>query len=130
MGLGEKEAAETLADAAGLLEAHPGGMQLRMLQTMTEVAADSSSGRSREDRRRLLEPALGGTPTKTERSAYGIVTDLTECGDVVKENEEKDGRHNRYQIQAHLTLRETISRRRTIGEMLDLLVDTKNRTRG
>lgn len=41
--LGEKEAAETLADAAGLLEAHPGGMQLRMLQTMTEVAAEQNS---------------------------------------------------------------------------------------
>ena len=90
MGLGEKEAAETLADAAGLLEAHPGGMQLRILQTMTEVAADSSSGRSREDRHRLLEPALGGTPTKTERSAYAIVTVLTEGGYVVKEKEEKD----------------------------------------
>jgi len=41
--LGEKEAAETLADAAGLLEAHPGGLQLRMLQTMTEVAAEKNS---------------------------------------------------------------------------------------
>ena len=37
----------------------------------------------------------------TERSAYGIVTDLTEGGYVVKE---KDGRRNRYQIQAHLPL--------------------------
>jgi regulator of protease activity HflC (stomatin/prohibitin superfamily) len=41
--LGEKEAAETLADAAGLLEAHPAGIQLRMLQTMTEVAAEQNS---------------------------------------------------------------------------------------
>lgn len=41
--LGEKEAAETLADAAGLLEAHPAGLQLRMLQTMTEVAAEQNS---------------------------------------------------------------------------------------
>ena len=37
----------------------------------------------------------------TERSAYGIVTDLTEAGYVVKQ---KDGRRNRYQIQAHLLL--------------------------
>jgi DNA-binding MarR family transcriptional regulator len=65
----------------------------------------------------------------TERSAYGIVTDLTEAGYVVKEKEEKDGRRNRYQIQAHLPLREAISRERTIGEILDLLVDTNNRTR-
>ncbi|MGH8923381.1 MAG: slipin family protein [Acidimicrobiia bacterium] len=41
--LGEKEAAKTLAEAAGLLEAHPAGIQLRMLQTMTEVAAEQNS---------------------------------------------------------------------------------------
>jgi DNA-binding IclR family transcriptional regulator len=57
----------------------------------------------------------------TERTAYGIVTDLTEGGYVVKE---KDGRRNRYQIQAHLPLRETLTRERTIGEVLNLLVDT------
>jgi predicted ArsR family transcriptional regulator len=64
----------------------------------------------------------------TERSAYGIVTDLTEDGYVVKEREEKDGRRNRYEIQAHLPLGEPISRDRTIGEVLDLLVDTNTRT--
>ena|SRR2546422_11353205 len=58
----------------------------------------------------------------TERSAYGIVTDLTETGYVLKE---KDGRRNRYHIQAHLPLRESISRERTIGEVLGLLVDAK-----
>jgi regulator of protease activity HflC (stomatin/prohibitin superfamily) len=41
--LGEKEAAETLADAARLLEDHPAAMQLRLLQTMTEVAAEQNS---------------------------------------------------------------------------------------
>jgi DNA-binding IclR family transcriptional regulator len=66
----------------------------------------------------------------TERSAYGIVGDLTEGGYVVKEQDEKDGRRNRYQIQAHLPLGEPISRERTIGEVLDLLVDTNSRTRG
>jgi DNA-binding IclR family transcriptional regulator len=35
----------------------------------------------------------------TERTACAIVTDLTEAGYVVKH---KDGRRNRYQIQAHL----------------------------
>ena len=39
----------------------------------------------------------------TERSAYGIVTDLAEARYVIKQ---KDGRRNRYQIQAHLPLRE------------------------
>ena len=54
----------------------------------------------------------------TERTAYGIVTDLTEAGYVVKH---KDGRRNRYQIQAHLPLPETDSRERTTGEILALL---------
>jgi hypothetical protein len=54
----------------------------------------------------------------TERTAYGIVADLSEAGYVVKE---KDGRRNRYHIQSHLPVRETISRARTIGEVLGLL---------
>jgi DNA-binding transcriptional ArsR family regulator len=45
--------------------------------------------------------------------------DLTEAGYVVKE---KEGRRNRYRIQEHLLLRDSISRERTIGELLDLLV--------
>ena len=57
----------------------------------------------------------------TERTAYGIVTDLTEAGHVVKH---KDGRRNRYQIQAHLPLPGTGSRERTIGEILALLGGT------
>ena len=54
----------------------------------------------------------------TERTAYSIVTDLTEAGHVVKH---KDGRRNRYQIQAHLPLPRTGSRERTIDEILALL---------
>jgi hypothetical protein len=58
----------------------------------------------------------------TERTAYGIVTDLTDAGYVVKK---KDGRRNRYQIQAHLPLRRPVpvpgSPERTIGEILALL---------
>ena len=61
-----------------------------------------------------------------ERSAYGIVTDLADAGYVVKERE---GRRNRYQIQHHLPLRERTSRERTIGDMLDVLVDTNGRQR-
>ena len=63
----------------------------------------------------------------TERTAYGIVTDLTEAGYVVKN---KDGRRNRYEIQAHLPMREAVSRERTIGEVLELLVDTNTRRQG
>ena len=57
----------------------------------------------------------------TERSAYGIVTELAEAGYVVKQ---KDGRRNRYQIQAHLPLPEPTSRERTVGEVLALLAGT------
>jgi hypothetical protein len=57
----------------------------------------------------------------TERAAYGIVTDLTTAGYVVK-NRDSDARRNRYQIQTHLPLPETIGRERTIGEVLDVLV--------
>ena len=55
----------------------------------------------------------------TERSAYGIVTDLADAGYIVKQ---KDGRRNRYQIQEHLPLPEPSSQERTIGEVLALLV--------
>ena len=57
----------------------------------------------------------------TERSAFGIITDLVEAGYVVKE---KDGRRNRYHIQAHLPLPEPTARERTVGEMLALLTGT------
>ena len=63
----------------------------------------------------------------TERTAYGIVTDLTEAGYVVKH---KDGRRNRYQIQAHLPLPETDSRERTIGEILALLAGADDEATG
>jgi transposase len=55
----------------------------------------------------------------TERTAYGIVTDLAQAGYIVKR---KDGRRNRYLIQAHLPLPEPSSRERTLGEVLALLV--------
>ena len=57
----------------------------------------------------------------TKRSAFGIITDLAEAGYVIKE---KDGRRNRYHIQAHLPLPEPDGRERTIGEILTLLAGT------
>src|SRR5438094_9414482 len=54
----------------------------------------------------------------TERSAYGIVSDLTAAGYAVKQ---KDGRRNRYQIQAHMPLPEPTSQQLAIGEVLALL---------
>jgi regulator of protease activity HflC (stomatin/prohibitin superfamily) len=41
--LGEQEAAATLAEAARLLEDRPAAMQLRVLQSMTEIAAEQNS---------------------------------------------------------------------------------------
>ena len=60
----------------------------------------------------------------TERSAYGIVADLTDAGYVLKA---RDGRRNRYQIQKHVPLRDSISREAAIGEVLDVLVESDGR---
>jgi hypothetical protein len=60
----------------------------------------------------------------TERSAYAIVADLAAAGYVVKDKD-ADARRNRYQVQPHLPLREAMVRERTIGEVLDVLVDNK-----
>jgi hypothetical protein len=57
----------------------------------------------------------------TERSAFGILTDLVDAGYLVKE---KNGRRNRYHIQAHLPLPEPDGRERTVGEILALLTGT------
>jgi DNA-binding IclR family transcriptional regulator len=56
----------------------------------------------------------------TERTAYAIVADLSDAGYVVKE---RDGRRNRYHVQDHLPLHDSVSRKHTIGELLDLLAD-------
>jgi DNA-binding MarR family transcriptional regulator len=57
----------------------------------------------------------------TERSAFGILTDLAEAGYVVKE---KNGRRNRYHVQAHLPLPEPVGRERTVGQVLAILNGT------
>lgn len=69
---------------------------------------------------------LAGALDVTERSAYGIVADLVEAGYVVKD---KDGRRNRYRVEAQLPLPESVGRERTIGEVLALLVDVGSRRR-
>jgi hypothetical protein len=63
----------------------------------------------------------------TERSAFGIITDLVVAGYVIKE---KDGRRNRYHIQAHLPLPEPTARERTVGEVLALLAGTDTTVTG
>jgi DNA-binding IclR family transcriptional regulator len=69
-------------------------------------------------RLREIADALG----VTERRAFGIVSDLTEAGYVVKE---KDGRRNRYRIQEHLPLPVPVGCEPTVGELLGVLLDTK-----
>lgn len=58
----------------------------------------------------------------TERTAFGVVADLTEAGYLMKE---RAGRRNRYQVQDHLPLPDTAVPERTVGELLDLLVDAE-----
>lgn len=63
---------------------------------------------------------IAATVGITERTSYGIVTDLSAGGYLVKD---KNGRRNHYEIQSHLPLPEAVGRERTIGEVLALLVD-------
>lgn len=56
----------------------------------------------------------------TERTVFGIVNDLTAAGHLEKE---RDGRRNRYHVRVDLPLPDPIARKRTLGELLDLLVD-------
>jgi hypothetical protein len=62
----------------------------------------------------------------TERRAHGIVTDLVEAGYVMKD---KDGRRNRYRVEAQLPLPESLGRERTVGDVLGFLVDADARRR-
>ena len=66
---------------------------------------------------RLRDIAVG--LGSTERSAYGIVTDLTQAGYVIKQ---KDGRRNRYQIQTHLPLPDPVGQEPAIGDVLATLM--------
>lgn len=58
----------------------------------------------------------------TERTAFGIIADLTEAGYLVKERE---GRRNRYHIQQSLPLPDPAAPALTIGEVLDRLGDVE-----
>lgn len=66
---------------------------------------------------REIAEALG----VTERTAFSIVTDLTEAGYVAKE---KKGRRNLYHVQAHLPVRDSIGQQeRAVGELVNLFLD-------
>lgn len=60
----------------------------------------------------------------TERTAFGVVADLTEDGYLMKE---RAGRRNRYQVQAHLPIGDEVAAERTVGELLHLLAGASAR---
>jgi hypothetical protein len=70
--------------------------------------------RDPEARLRDIAASLG----ITERSAHGIVSDLAAAGYVVKE---KDGRRNRYQVQARVPWPETGTPEPAAGDVLALV---------
>jgi hypothetical protein len=57
----------------------------------------------------------------TERSAFGIVSDLAAAGYLVKE---KGGRRNRYHVEADLPVPESADGHLVIGDLLALLGGT------
>jgi Winged helix DNA-binding domain len=63
----------------------------------------------------------------TERSAFGIVSDLAAAGYIVKE---KGGRRNRYQVVTDLPVPESGDRSLAIGDLLALLGGTDAETPG
>jgi MarR family len=67
---------------------------------------------------------IAATVGITERSAFGIVTDLVDAGYIVKE---KGGRRNRYRVEAHLPLPDSVDRNLAIGELLALLAGDERR---
>src|SRR6201995_2516743 len=70
--------------------------------------------RDRDARMRDIAASVG----ITERSAFGIVSDLAAAGYIVKE---KGGRRNRYHLEAQLPVPESADRRLAIGDLLALL---------
>ncbi len=60
---------------------------------------------------------IAGNLDITERGDHGIIADLAEAGYVITQ---KDGRRNRYQVQAHLPLPEPGIREPAVGEVVAL----------
>lgn len=63
----------------------------------------------------------------TERTAFGLVADLTAADYVVKE---KEGRRNRYRVRLDLPIEDPAARERTVGEIVDLLAERRRPPRG
>jgi DNA-binding IclR family transcriptional regulator len=61
---------------------------------------------------------IGETLGITERAAHRIVAELATAGYITRR---RNGRRNRYTINAHLPLPEAIARQQSIGELLAIL---------
>ncbi len=62
----------------------------------------------------------------SERRAHDIVCDLADAGYLKKE---RDGRRNTYEVQHDRSLEDDLAEDRPIGEVLELLTDTRNAER-
>ena len=69
---------------------------------------------------------ITGSLGSTERRTHGIIADLAEAGYVITQ---KDGRRNRYQVQAHLPVPEPGTREPAVGEIVGLLAARNRATR-
>jgi DNA-binding Lrp family transcriptional regulator len=56
----------------------------------------------------------------TERAAHRIVVELVDAGYIRRE---RNGRRNRYAVNAHFPLPDPIARERSVGELLTLLTE-------
>ena len=59
----------------------------------------------------------------TERAAHRIVTELAEAGYIARE---RQGRRNRYSVQADLPLPDPVAREQKIGDLLAILVGQRS----
>ena len=69
---------------------------------------------------------IAATLDTTERTAFGIVSDLANAGYLLKQ---RDGRRNRYEIRQDLPLPDAANRERTIGQLLELLAGDDHQKR-
>jgi regulator of protease activity HflC (stomatin/prohibitin superfamily) len=68
---GELQASSALAEAASILAAEPSAIQLRYLQTVTEIAAENNSTTIFPIPIELIKPFLGGAAARSAISAAG-----------------------------------------------------------
>jgi len=59
----------------------------------------------------------------TERAAHRIVSELADAGYIARE---RQGRRNRYSVQADLPLPDSVARERKIGDLLAILIGQRS----